>query len=68
MFNEHGDGICRGECDGKKPGACCKKITVFVFHTGAVIITGAVSVEQLNAAHVWITELTKTHENSIRYL
>nr|WRJ69762.1 putative TATA-box binding protein [Oceanusvirus sp.] len=68
MFNEHGDGVCRGECDGKKPGSCCKKITVFVFHTGAVIITGAVTVKQLEAAHSWITGIARTHENSIRYL
>ena len=67
MFNEHGDGICRGDCDGKRAGACCKKITIFVFHTGAVIITGAVTTEQLDRAHAWITGLAKTHEHGIRY-
>lgn len=71
MYNEHGDGLCKAkdeQCDGKKKGACCKKVTIFVFHTGAVIITGAVTLDQLKRAYDWISTVVETHKDAITYM
>ncbi|AUF82287.1 putative TATA-box binding protein [Tetraselmis virus 1] len=67
MFNESKTGICKQGCDGKKTGSCCKKVTIFVFHTGAVIITGAVTMEQLNTTYHWVCDIFNRHSTEIKY-
>ena len=52
-------------CPNIKTKTCCKRITVIAFHTGAVIITGGVSREQVDAAHGWFGEVVTRHKNEI---
>jgi hypothetical protein len=56
---------CTGRCDGKGDGACCKKVTVAVFQTGSVIITGATDVAQVHCAYDFIKELLKSNRADI---
>lgn len=56
------DGVCECdvECDGKGNGdgdGKCKKVTISIFQSGAIIITGATSIEQLNSAYSFINRV-----------
>jgi TATA-box binding protein (TBP) (component of TFIID and TFIIIB) len=65
------NGIC-GCCDncfGKGSGnglKDCKKITVAIFESGSVLITGGVSFEQINDAYSYITTIFKNHKDEIK--
>lgn len=61
------DGVCPLErrgghgsrgCDGK---GCCKRVTVLIFHTGAAIVTGAVTEAQIRACHAWVSRACAEH-------
>ena len=62
-------GVCNCECmcDGKGKNGCCKKVTVAVFKSGKIIITGGQSVAQLNTAYEFITGFIRKREDSIRF-
>jgi TATA-box binding protein (TBP) (component of TFIID and TFIIIB) len=56
------DGVCNCDegCDGKGNGqgnGQCKKVTISIFQSGAIIITGATSIEQLNSAYNFINRV-----------
>jgi TATA-box binding protein (TBP) (component of TFIID and TFIIIB) len=66
MWNAHNssgtrdDGVCRcsPRCSGKGRGdsiGSCRKVTIAVFQTGRVIITGAHSTQQLDDAYSFVT-------------
>ena len=67
--NNYGKCVCNpgGErCSGKGDGESeCKKITIAVFQSGKVIITGADMVEQIHGAYSWITNVFRRHYESI---
>ena len=48
--------VCEGACDGKGHNGFCKKITVAVFKSGKIIITGGQSTEHILKAYEFITE------------
>lgn len=55
---------CKGKCDGKGCGVGdgeCKKITIAVFQSGCIIITGGQSIEQINDAYDFICLCIKTN-------
>ena len=54
------DKCCNGQGDGKELGQC-KRITIAIFQTGSVIITGARNMAQLDEAYVFINEIIKNH-------
>ena len=56
---------CSGKGRGNGPGDC-KRITMAVFRSGSVIITGAKSEEQLSVCYRFINQLFKKHYNEIR--
>ena len=64
------DGICccSEHCFGKDNGKnnSCKKITVAVFESGSVLITGGISFNQINDAYEYITQIFKTHKEEIK--
>jgi len=69
--NECKDGICHcesqcivGKGSGKGPEQC-KKITVAIFQSGCVIITGAQSYHQINEAYAYVTTLLRKHRDEI---
>lgn len=72
------DGVCRCEkyCGEMKSSSKkkqeveagtlhCRKITIAVFQSGKMIITGAQTYEQINEAHDFITKLLKHHQTGI---
>ena len=50
------DVYCNGKGDGKEEGKC-KKITISVFQSGSIIITGARSMSQINIAYKYINNI-----------
>ena len=52
--------VCSGQGDGKELGNC-KRITIAIFQTGSVIITGARNHNQLNEAYEYINNILKKH-------
>ncbi len=65
------DGICVCEkhCFGKGTGHGennCKKITIAIFESGSVLITGGISFEQINEAYNYITNIINLHKNEIQ--
>jgi TATA-box binding protein (TBP) (component of TFIID and TFIIIB) len=45
----------------------CKKITVAVFQSGSIIITGGNRREHIDAAYDWICDVLKRHEKTVRF-
>tara|TARA_B110001469_G_C9626933_1_gene313056 strand:+ start:310 stop:1047 length:738 start_codon:yes stop_codon:yes gene_type:complete len=64
---KHSDGICNceGVCDGKGANGLCKKITIAVFKSGKIIITGGSSMEHINTAYDFITKFAESHKSDI---
>ena len=56
---------CSEPCNGKGINGLCKKITVAVFNSGKIIITGGQSYEQLNTAYGFITDLIKENQEDL---
>lgn len=59
---------CTRPCSGKGCGSGdgeCKKITIAVFQSGCIIITGAQSHEQINTAYTFICNILRTHMDCI---
>ena len=61
-------GICNCEapCDGKGHDGACKKITIAVFNSGKVIITGGQSLQQIQTAHRFITGFIRDNAELIQ--
>ena len=75
MHNAHGDGRCHGQAECTRFGrdACCKRVTLLVFSgkstkdTSSAIITGAVTHEQIRAAHAWLSGVVARHAHLVLY-
>lgn len=71
-MNEEKNGICKCSTTciiGKKSGCGdghCKKITIAVFQSGSVIITGAQKSSQIDEVYAYISNILKTHEEKIK--
>ena len=67
----HQDGCCnctKGRCKGKGKGkgdGQCKKITISIFKSGSIIITGGFLVKQIDHAYEFINSLLKKFYNNI---
>ena len=55
---------CTGFCNGKS--VACKKITIAVFQSGCVIITGANKMEHIDTAYAFICSLLKDNMSKIK--
>jgi TATA-box binding protein (TBP) (component of TFIID and TFIIIB) len=66
---KHGNvnGICKCPelCAINKRNSICKKITIAVFQSGCVIITGAQSIDQINEAYDWINAIILSNKENI---
>jgi TATA-box binding protein (TBP) (component of TFIID and TFIIIB) len=65
------DGICTcaKHCFGKGSGNGennCKKITIAIFESGSVLITGGISFEQIDEAYKYITNILNIHKTEIQ--
>jgi len=60
---------CTTPCNGKGNGngdGNCKKVTISAFQSGSVIITGAKTFEQINAAYTFINKIFNTHKSQLK--
>jgi TATA-box binding protein (TBP) (component of TFIID and TFIIIB) len=69
--NQYQDGVCKCStpCFGKGTGhgeGECKKVTVAVFESGNVLITGANSYQQIDDAYAFITSVLVKHVQLLR--
>ena len=74
-WNDESDqtGICKcsKHCNGKGCGVGdgnCKKITIAVFQSGCIIITGAQSYEQINTAYKFINDIIEKNKDIVKKL
>ena len=56
---------CHEKCNGKGKDGLCKKITVAVFNSGKIIITGGQSYEQLNTAYDFINNIITNNREEL---
>lgn len=75
FFNQEANtknGVCRCSvpCITGKRNGCgdrsCKKITIAVFQSGSVIITGAHTTNQIDEVYVYIVDILKKYEDKIK--
>lgn len=67
-YKDNGACYCQGKCDGKGCGSGegnCKKITIAVFQSGCVIITGGQSMQQIDDAYDFICKCLTKHLQTI---
>jgi len=55
---------CTGQGDGKTIGNC-KRVTISIFQTGSIIITGARNRPQLDEAYEFINQILKKHASEV---
>lgn len=68
--NRHKNGVCKCEsiCMHSKGTSLkngCKKITIAVFQSGSVIITGGQNIDQINETYAWINSVLISHKEHI---
>lgn len=55
---------CFGKGDGSGDGKC-KKITVSIFESGKILITGAINFIQIDEAYKYISNILQKHQNTL---
>ena len=58
--------FCKGQGTGDGDGQC-KRITISIFRTGRIIVTGARRLEQINVAYDFLNRIFDVHYDSIFY-
>jgi len=71
-INNQGQGICRCEkmCKGQGTGngeGECKRITMSIFRTGKIIITGARQMNQIRTAYQYLNQIFDKHHSAVLY-
>jgi TATA-box binding protein (TBP) (component of TFIID and TFIIIB) len=59
--------FCKGQGSGQGEGEC-KRITMSIFRTGRIIITGAREMKQIEAAYNFLNKVFEKHHKNILYL
>jgi len=57
-------GFCKGQGTGEGEGEC-KRITMSIFRTGKIIITGARTMDQIEAAYVFLNKVFQDHAATV---
>lgn len=68
-YKDNGACYCDNKCDGKGCGSGdgnCKKITIAVFQSGCVIITGGQTMKQIDDAYDFITSCLGRHLEAVQ--
>lgn len=72
FFGKH-DGRChctdKKKCFGKGNGTGegeCKKVTVSIFESGKILITGAINFAQIDHAYTYICKMLSTHQHTLQ--
>lgn len=58
--------FCKGQGSGDGEGEC-KRITMSIFRTGKIIITGAREIKQITAAYDFLNKVFDKHANTVLY-
>lgn len=58
---------CKGQGTGEGEGEC-KRITMSIFRTGRIIITGARQLNQIRAAYNFLNKVFETHHKTVLYI
>ena len=56
--------FCKGQGTGEGEGEC-KRITMSIFRTGRIIITGAREMEQINSAYAFLNSVFEKHSSDV---
>lgn len=69
--NKNKNGICQCSCNcfGKNNGdgdGNCKKVTIAIFESGSILITGGVTFEQVTDAYNYICNMIQTNKKSVK--
>lgn len=62
----HCENFCKGQGSGEGEGQC-KRITMSIFRTGRIIITGARQLKQIEAAYKFLNSIFDKHQQTILY-
>jgi TATA-box binding protein (TBP) (component of TFIID and TFIIIB) len=65
----HGVCPCIPQCNGKGNGETtdsCKKITISIFQSGCILITGVTSIKHIEIGYKFITDILRKHEPEIK--
>ena len=70
--NNHGTGVCacglptfcKGQGTGDGKGEC-KRITMSIFRTGKIIITGARTMDQIEEAYRFLNRVFDAHKDTV---
>ena len=66
LKNNFGICDCDTPCNGKGKDETCKKITIAVFKSGKIIITGGRNKNNISVAHKFITEFIQEYKDQIQ--
>jgi TATA-box binding protein (TBP) (component of TFIID and TFIIIB) len=58
--------FCKGQGTGEGEGQC-KRITMSIFRTGRIIITGARHLHQIESAYAFLNRVFETHKSTVLY-
>lgn len=64
-YSTNGICSCSKKCTGKGSNTICKKITVAVFQSGCVTITGSNEISQLNYVYNFMKELLEKNREDV---
>jgi hypothetical protein len=69
--NKEKNGICQcvTNCFGKQSGSGdgnCKKVTIAIFESGSILITGGITFDQVNDAYKYICKVVYDNRNTIK--
>ena len=68
-YEKQGKCCCATPCNGKGDGLTtdtCKKITISIFQSGCVLITGVTTEKHIDIAYTFITNVLKNNQESIK--
>ncbi len=65
-YNNFGICECEKPCNGKGKDNTCKKITIAVFKSGKIIITGGRNKENVKVAYNFITDILNENKEKIK--
>jgi hypothetical protein len=60
------ENFCKGQGSGDGEGEC-KRITMSIFRTGKIIITGARELKQIQAAYNFLNKVFDKHHKTVLY-
>lgn len=69
MGKTNGICSCKKKCFGKGNGSSegeCKKITISIFESGKILITGAINFAQINEAYHYICGVLQKHQHTLQ--